>query len=305
VEGDDVTDTNGRLKQGDDIDPRWAPATNGNGSYRVENDAEATPNSYETAVSERVETAYPAQERKFVSATNLGLALVSVLIVVVGASAGFFGSLLLPKQYASRAELVYRLTESQPNELLREDRKLTTQLVLLRSRVVLAPVAFQHGIAPATLAEHVSAKVVDSSEIIEVEVRDQTRERAEVLLKGIIETYLALANKDWKDPVRSYLEFQLGEVQEERRKPDLTQDVALGLARREQVLLSLLEPLQPTPSFTPQSAAGPPARVLTDPYPIAKQVRPKPLIAAGAGAATAFLVAAFFDLFVARRRLRS
>ncbi|MFG1931591.1 hypothetical protein ACGFK1_13180 [Mycobacterium sp. NPDC048908] len=310
-----MTDTTGRLPQGDFVDARWIPVINGNGSYivhdeaivyddaMVDAEAESRPGSYDDAVR----TAAPSRQRKLPWGANLGLALLSVLVVLIGAGAGFFGTLLLPKQYAARAELVYRLTDSQPNELLREDRRLTTQLVLLRSRVVLAPVAFQYGIPPETLTEHVSARVVDSSEIIEVEVRDQTRERAQLILKSIIDAYIAMANKDWKDPVLSYLMFNISEVQIQRRAPDLPQDVALGLARREQVLQSLLDPLQPRPttSSDPQSAAGPPARILTEPYPVPQQVRPKPLISAGAGAATAFLVAAFIVLLVARRRLRS
>ena len=222
--------------------------------------------------------------------------------MVIGAGAGFLVSQLLPKQYTARAEIVYRLTDSQPNELLREDRRLTTQLVLLGSRAVLAPVADDHAIKPEVLAEHVSARVINSSEIIEVEMRDRTPEGAQRLLTEVIDQYLALVNKDWKDPVREYLEFQLGEVRKQRRAPDLPPEVGLDLAQREQVVVSLIEPLRPTPAFSAQSALGPPARVLTDPYSVPGQVSPSPKIATAAGGVMALLVAALVVLFVARRR---
>ena len=113
-------------QQGDAVDADWAQVTDGNGS---------------AAVRAPVETAAPARHRPVVSAANLRLAVVAVMIVVVGAGAGCIVSLLLPTQYAARAELQYNLSQAMPNELLREDRRLTTQLVLLRSRVVLGPVA--------------------------------------------------------------------------------------------------------------------------------------------------------------------
>ena len=109
-----------------------------------------------------------------------------------------------------------------PNELLREDRRLTTQLVLLRSRVVLGPVASDNGMTPEDLAKNVSADVVNNSEIIEVEVRDRTRQRAQMLLTSIIAQYLTLANSDSQDPVRSYLESQLSEVRKQLQAPEVS-----------------------------------------------------------------------------------
>ena len=128
-----------------------------------------------------------------------------------------------------------------PNELLREDRRLTTQLVLLRSRVVLGPVASENGMTPEDLAKNVSADVVNNSEIIEVEVRDRTRQRAQMLLTGIIAQYLTLANSDSQDPVRSYLESQLSDVRKQLQAPDVSAEDATRLAQREKALLGLLD----------------------------------------------------------------
>ncbi len=294
----------------DPTGPSGAPITKGDGSYPPI-EAEPVPDSDDPAASEIDEPAASGiaettqtdrRHFRIASEASLRLAALAVVIVAIGAAAGFIGSQLMPKEYAARAEIVYRLTESQPNELLREDRRLTTQLVLLGSRVVLAPVADDHAITPESLAEHVSAKVIDNSEIIEVEVRDRTPEGARTLLTEVIDHYLALANKDWKDPVREYLEFQRGEVQRQRRAPDLPPAVGLDLARREQFVVSLIEPLRPEPTFSPQSVSGPPARPLTNPYSVPDPVSPTPLIATAAGGATAFLVAAFVVLLIARRR---
>ena len=284
--------------------PGGLPSTNGDGRYPpIDVEAEPTPDGDEPAAPEFAEaTQTDPWHRGFASAASVRLAALAVAIVLIGAAAGFIGSQLISKEYAARAEIVYSLTESKPNELLREDRKLTTQLVLIGSRVVLAPVADDHAVAPENLAEHVTASVIDHSEIIEVEVRDRTPEGARTLLTEIVGRYLDLANKNWKDPTLEYLEYQLGDVQKQRRAPDLAQDVSLDLARREQSIARLIEPIRPTPVFGQQSVSGPPARLLTDPYTVPDPVSPKPLIATAAGGASALLVAALVVLLIVRRR---
>jgi capsular polysaccharide biosynthesis protein len=236
------------VRRQDDIDFDRAAVTNRNGSARSQ-DAGGPAAS--------------APHRTATSIANLRLALLAVVIVMVGACAGYFGSLLLPEQYAARAELWYHLSRSQPNELLREDRILTTQLVMLQSQTVLEPLAHDHGMRPEDLRENVSAKVVDNSEIIEIEVRERRPERAQTLLDGLLDRYLAIANSD-------------------------------------SVLAS-----PPQPSTGVQAASGPPARILAPSYLVDRPVSPKPLLAAVAGAAVGFVLAALTVLMIARRRLRS
>lgn len=264
-----------------------APVTNGNGEARV-----------------RPSVAAAGQTRHRRRA-NLGLSVLFMLIVAVGAGSGFFGSLHLPKQYAARAELHYSLSQAPASDLLREDRTLTTQLILLRSRVVLGPVASDSGMTPEDLADNVSAKVVDSSEIIQVEVRDRTRERAEALLAGVVAQYLNLANSDWKDPVRSYLEFQLNEVRKQLQAPGVPVENATALAQQEAVLRGLLDFPPPMPPDSPEFASAPPASELVAPYAVPAPVSPTPMFAAAAGGTTGFVIAAFVVLLVVRRRLRS
>ena len=124
------------------------------------------------------------------------------------------------------ARLQYSLSSAIPNELLRDDRRLETQLVLLRSRSVLGPVASDNGMTPEDLAKSVSAEIVNNSEIIEVEVRDRTRGRAQMLLTGIIAQYLQDGEQGLQDPVLSYLESQLSEVQKQLQAPDVSEQDA-------------------------------------------------------------------------------
>ncbi|RDH77701.1 hypothetical protein DVS77_15150 [Mycolicibacterium moriokaense] len=234
-----------------------------------------------------------------------------VLVVMLGAGVGYLGSMLLPTQYAARAEIQYKLSKSVPNELLREDRTLTTQKVLLRSMDVLRPVAQENQMVPEDLAKNISADVVANSEIIDVELRAETRERAQKLLAAVIDRYLVEANRDWEDPVRAYLEGQikgqqnqLQELQTELQS-DISAERADELSQQAKVLENLLNHSQEELSNAPETMSAPPARQLTAPYVVAKQVRPRPLMNAAAGAAAAFVVAALVLLIIARRRLRS
>jgi uncharacterized protein involved in exopolysaccharide biosynthesis len=71
---------------------------------------------------------------------------VAALITLLGAAGGLVGSQVIPATYAARAEVLYPITEEQPTGFLREDRNLTTQLVLMRSRAVLGPAAASAGV---------------------------------------------------------------------------------------------------------------------------------------------------------------
>ncbi|ART72458.1 hypothetical protein BTO20_31345 [Mycobacterium dioxanotrophicus] len=245
-------------------------------------------------------------------ASNLKLIALLVSVVIIGAGTGYIGALVLPKQFAARAQLQYNLSNSVPNELLREDRTLTTQLVLLDSRAVLAPIASANGMTPEDFARNVSAEILDSSEIIQVEVRDRNAARAQMLLTRVIDGYLALANKSWRDPVRSYqesqirsLQSQLDDVHKQLQVTAASGQDGTALVQRQEVLQTELDSLHAQLSSGPVSATEPPARVVTAPYQVADQVRPRPLLAAAAGAAAAVVVAGFVVLIVARRRARS
>ena len=87
--------------------------------------------------------------------------------------------------------MTYLLDDSLPTGFLREDRRLSTQLVTIRSRSVLGPVALTYDLDVDDLRDDVSASVIDNSEIIRVEVRDEDPIVALGLVNAIAAAYLA------------------------------------------------------------------------------------------------------------------
>jgi Capsular polysaccharide biosynthesis protein len=128
------------------------------------------------------------------SAQGLRLAQLGMVIVLIGAAAGVGAGFVLPTTYASRAELLYELTQYDPTgDSLRDDRALTTQALLVQSRTVLESVAAVDGIPVDDLAKKLTATVVSGSEIVQIQVDDQNRDTGVRLLTGIIQSYLGLA----------------------------------------------------------------------------------------------------------------
>ena len=121
-------------------------------------------------------------------------------------------SWLIQAQYGARSEILYTLREDQPTGFLREDRNLTTQVVLIDSRPVLEPVAVANGLTVNQLADKVTASVAEGSEIIEIEVRDADRREGLRLVNAVTRQYLAVANGT-ADENRTYLEDQLESIE--------------------------------------------------------------------------------------------
>jgi hypothetical protein len=92
--------------------------------------------------------------------------------------------------HAARAEVLYDLDADRSFGFLREDRRLTTQLVLITGRTVLEPVAAEHELDWHDLAENTEAELLESSEIIQIEVEDSDRDRAVALADDIATEYL-------------------------------------------------------------------------------------------------------------------
>ena len=115
------------------------------------------------------------------------------MIVLLGAAAGFVASLQFPVQYAARAELVYLIGQEEPTGFLREDRNLTTQVILLRSRSVLEPVAATEGLTVKGLEDKFQVELVEGSEVIRLEVRDESREAGQAILTQIIDRYTTVS----------------------------------------------------------------------------------------------------------------
>lgn len=221
----------------------------------------------------------------------LRLCLLAGLIVVIGAAIGFVSSWLIQAQYGARSEILYTLREDQPTGFLREDRNLTTQVVLIDSRPVLEPVAVANGLTVDQLADKVTASVAEGSEIIEIEVRDADRREGLRLVDAVTGQYLAVANGT-ADENRTYLEGQLESIESQLSAPGTTAAQRAGLTSRRTDVLNRLDTLALT---------GPQARQLGASYTTSDPVTPRRALAAAVGAIAALLVAAVVVALLALR----
>lgn len=229
------------------------------------------------------------------------LALLGTVLVLVGAAGGLGVAALTPPVYAAHADVLYLLTREQPTGFLREDRNLSTQLVVLRSRTVLGPVADAWQLPVEDLTDAVDATVLQDSEAIEITLRDGDPDHARGMLEAVVARYLEVSNNDERAQLRAYLDDQLRDVLARKAAvtsegPARTAEVG-PLEDREQWLRRQLDELRLA------DLAGPAARVLVPPYVAADPVRPRPLLMAGAGA-LAGLVVALSAVAVLTRRPR-
>jgi uncharacterized protein involved in exopolysaccharide biosynthesis len=245
--------------------------------------------SYGRALPQR-----PAR-RQLPPGQGVRLFLMALVIVALGGSVGFAGSFLFPTEYAARAELVYLLGAEQPTGFLREDRNLTTQVLLLQSRSVLEPVAAANGLTVQELEEKLDVELVSGSEVLRLEIDDQSREVGQSLLTQIIERYTVVANDVAPADTRAYLESQLADVRARLTGPGLTAAERGALTERETALLSQVDSI---------NLAGAQVKVVVPPYTAMDPVSPQPLLGLATGALVGLVVAGGVVLWQARRWTR-
>ena len=230
------------------------------------------------------------------------LCYLALALIVLGAVTGLGVASLVPTQYAARADVLYLLTREQPTGFLREDRNLSTQLVLLDSRAVLEPVATAWEVPVDDLAAALEATVAEESEVVHLQLIDTDPERARLKLEAVVQRYLEVSNDTERSDVQNYLDDQLRQVLTRIDEVRDSGDARLGelgpLVDREQWLRSQLDELALA------DLAGPGARLLVPPYVGSDPIEPRPLVAAAAGAAAALLVAAALVAVLARRLTR-
>jgi hypothetical protein len=246
------------------------------------------------------------------------LVLVALILILLGTGAGLAGALALPKTYGARAEILYPIGQDQQGgDPLRQDRQLSTQLVFLKSRAVLGPIAQKQGMQFKDLDENLSVEVLQTSEVIQVEAHGTTKEAARQTLQAVMDGYLALA--DQPSGVTRNLETQLVETRANTARiqtqvDQLTAGVLAGTATqaalndaraqltasvdREKAIQVRIDEINLT------GRSGPNAQLLTPPYVLPDPVSPQPLIAAGTGALVGLLVAGGVVAVGARRRTR-
>lgn len=246
------------------------------------------------------------------------LVLLALTIILLGTAAGLAGALVLPKTYGARAEVLYSVgPEQQSGDPLKQGRDLSTQLVYLKSRAVLGPVAQKEGRQFKDLDKAVTVQVLDNSNVIEVEADGVTKLAALQTLQSVMDGYMTLIGQP--TGVSRNLDTQLADVkantaQIQTRVQQLTTAVAAGTATqaalndaraqltgsldREKAIQARIDEL----NLTGQN--GPDAQLLTPPYSVPDPVFPQPLIAAGTGALVGLIVAGAVVAMSVRRRTR-
>jgi capsular polysaccharide biosynthesis protein len=248
------------------------------------------------------------------------------IMMLVGAAAGYLVSSLAPTVHGARSEIVYHLESTQSADFLRTDRQHTTQLVLIKSRAVLAPVAASAHLSFDELSHKVSASMVDDSEVIRIQVDDGSATRAKSLATAISSRYLDLARRNAGDGT-STIDHEISEVDAQR------QDVEDEISRLEQrrFLASLDGDKVPAPSDHERSlnkelndlldqrqqlvsqqndqsirrVDAPTIERVDAPYVLQDPVSPRPGRAALLGAVAALLVAVLLVAFLTRREIRA
>jgi uncharacterized protein involved in exopolysaccharide biosynthesis len=246
------------------------------------------------------------------------LMLLVSTIILLGVAAGLLGALVLPKTYGARAEVLYTIGQDQQGgDPLRQSRQLSNQLVFLKSRNVLGPVAQKQGRRFEDLDKDISVSVLENSEVIQVEADGSTKLAAMQTLQAVMDGYLALIRQPSGAALN--LDTQLADArantaQIQKQVQQLTTAVSAGTATQ----TSLSEArTQLTASLTREKAiqakidelnlsgqAGPDARLLTPPYSLPDPVFPQPLIAAGTGLLVGVIVAGAVMAMSARRWTR-
>jgi capsular polysaccharide biosynthesis protein len=252
----------------------------------------------------------PRPRRRLTFLRWLALAVLTIVLVGVGAWAGREVADRMPTKYAAHADVLYPLVQEQPTGFLRQDRNLSTQEVLMASRRVLDPVAAEFGIPVEDLAEELSTEVVDESEVIRVQFTDTSRAQARKILVSIVTNYIAVSNNPQRTELRAYLDAQIADVQsrlETARAAAAGLDLGLSqaaqaeidaLVQREATLRTQLDEDQLA------TIAGPVPQISVAPYVEHDAVSPRPLLAIGGGALAGLVVALFVVAVLARRMTR-
>src|SRR5882757_693428 len=155
----------------------------------------------------------PPPRRRLTGGQRSKLVLLTVVLAVIGAVLGFMAAAVLPSQYAARTTIQYNIAGENTGDFLKTDRNLTTQVVLLTSRNVLAPVASANGVSVDALTRQVSATILSSSDIIQLQVKSSDPTTATTLANAIAKQYLTVANSSGP---QGYLQGQLDAVKKQQ-----------------------------------------------------------------------------------------
>lgn len=247
---------------------------------------------------------------------TIHLALTSLTIILLGAAGGLGAALVWPKTYGARAEILcVPNQDEQGGDPLVQDPQLSTQLVMLKSPAVLAPIARKQGKQFDDLNSNVSAQILDNSDVIQVDVDGPTSAAALQTLQAVTDSYLGLAAQP--SGVARNLDLELASAhatttQLQTRVQQLTTAVVAKTATQaslndaraqltaaqdqETAIQSRIDQLDLT------GQTGPDAQLLTPPYALPDPVSPQPLVATGIGALVGAIPASAVVALAVRRR---
>jgi uncharacterized protein involved in exopolysaccharide biosynthesis len=245
------------------------------------------------------------------------LVVLGVAMTVVGLLVGFIIGSSGPKTFAARAEILYEISQERPTGFLREDRSLTTQLALLRSRSVLDAVATATSTPVEKIETALSVQLVGgSSEIIRVEVQDPSSYKALTMVTAIVDRYLTVTREQGTKDALAYLQERRDrlaqDIIEKRNEIDARPAVSSGAPGDPRVtasqaeLESLLTRADAVSTEMDKLTVGQRTQqrieLLVPGYAIKDPVGPKPLLATAGAGMTAAMIAAFLVAFLGRRR---
>jgi capsular polysaccharide biosynthesis protein len=216
--------------------------------------------------------------------------------------------------YGSRSEVQYPITAAiASSDFLRSDRTLQTQLVAIKSRSVLEPVAKKYGLTVDELSDQVVASVLEDSEVIRIEVDDADQSKAQAMVGDITNEYLNYANSavSKNSSVDEYWTKQLETLRASRTGLVNALNGATSGSAEQQQLQAQLDDVNNQIANAQTELSN--ARIdelqtekvkqLTTPYDVGK-VAPKPLRAGIAGALAGMMIAAGVVVLLIRRRLK-
>jgi hypothetical protein len=252
------------------------------------------------------------RQRKLLRLGTIGLAI-TFLGLLIGYVVGRSG----PTVYAARSEVLYEISQERPTGFLREDRSLTTQLALMRSRSVLDAVATKTGMRVEDVEAAITVGLVGgSSEIIRVEAQDSSSAKALAIVTAVIDRYLLVTREQGTKDALTYLQETRDRVTADiaGKRSEINQfavpsqgtapDPRLAAAQAE--LSSLLSRSDSLSTDIDKLTVGQRTQqrieVLVPAYALADPVGPRPLLVTAGAGLTAALIAAFVVAFLGRRR---
>ncbi|HEY2763836.1 MAG TPA: hypothetical protein VGJ13_07460 [Pseudonocardiaceae bacterium] len=242
----------------------------------------------------------------------LNLLALASTIVILGAGVALAGALMWPKTYAARAEVLFPINQEQPTgSALREDRNLTTQLLLIDGRAVLSPIAMQQNRPVDELQGQVTASILQSSEIIDLQVTDRSQGQALQTAQAVLTNYLALSQAG-QPTLRQRLETAIvgtnTALTAAQAKLSAQETLVTAGTAKSETVAPLQNAVQAQQSRQQQLQAqldavnlAPVAQLLTPPY-AAGAVSPRPMFATLAGGLVGLVVAGVVVAVVARNR---